>query len=64
MFKSICPKLNNHLTVYRGEDLPLNLDNTKALIKSQAGDYIRFNNYLPTTINIFSGFINRACSIT
>ena len=51
MFKSICPKLNNHLTVYRGEDLPLNLDNTKALIKSHAGDYIRFNNYLPTTIN-------------
>ncbi len=42
MFKSICPKLNNHLTVYRGEDLPLNTDNTQSLIKSHAGDYIRF----------------------
>jgi hypothetical protein len=51
MFKSICPKLNNHLTVYRGEDLPLNSNNTQALIKSNAGDYIRFNNYLPTTVN-------------
>jgi len=51
MFKSICPKLNNHLTVYRGEDLFLNRDNTKSLIKSHAGDYIRFHNYLPTTIN-------------
>ena len=51
MFKSICPKLNNHLTVYRAEYLPLNSDNTQALIKSHAGDYIRFNNYLPTTVN-------------
>ena len=51
MFKSICPKLNNHLTVYRAEYLPLNSDNTQALIKSHAGDYIKFNNYLSTTIS-------------
>jgi len=51
MFKSICPKLNNHLTVYRAEYLPLNSVNTQALIKSHAGDYIKFNNFLSTTIS-------------
>ena len=51
MFKSICPKLNNHLTVYRAEYLPLNLENTQALIKSHTGDYIKFNNYVSTTIS-------------
>ena len=51
MFKSICPKLNNHLTVYRMEWLPLNLENTQKLIKSNSGDLLKLNNYVATTIS-------------
>lgn len=51
MFKSICPKLDNHLTVYRAEWLKLDLENTQELIKSNTGDFIRINNYISTTIS-------------
>ena len=51
MFNSVCPRLINHLTVYRDEHLPNDNKNTEFLVQSKPGDYIRFNNYLCTTIN-------------
>ena len=51
MFNSVCPRLINHLTVYRGEELPNDNKNTDNLVHSKPSDYIRFNNYLCTTIN-------------
>jgi hypothetical protein len=51
MFIYKCPKLNDHMTVFRSETLSLSKENLKDILNIKKGDKLRKLNYLSTSIN-------------